>query len=53
LGYVSLSGFVGIAAASVLTAPLGARLAHTLSPKMLKRAFALMLFLIGVGMLFD
>ncbi len=53
LGYVSLSGFVGIASASVLTAPLGARLAHALPPKMLKRAFALMLFLIGLGMLLD
>lgn len=53
LGYVSLSGFIGIAAASVLTAPIGARLAHALSPKMLKRAFALMLFLIGLGMLLD
>jgi uncharacterized membrane protein YfcA len=53
LGYVSLTGFIGIAAASVLTAPLGARLAHTLPPKVLKRAFALMLFLIGAGMLLD
>ena len=53
LGYVNLAGFVGIAAASVLTAPLGARLAHTLPPKVLKRAFALMLFLIGTGMLLD
>ncbi|MES2489766.1 MAG: sulfite exporter TauE/SafE family protein [Pseudomonadota bacterium] len=53
LGYVSLAGFVGIASASVLTAPIGARLAHTLPPKALKRAFALMLFLIGLGMLLD
>jgi hypothetical protein len=51
LGYVSLTGFIGIASASVLTAPLGARLAHALSPKMLKRAFALMLFLVGLEML--
>lgn len=53
LGYVSLAGFVGIAAASVLTAPLGARLAHALPPQVLKRAFALMLFLIGLGMLLE
>jgi uncharacterized membrane protein YfcA len=51
IGYVSLAGFAGIAAASVLTAPLGARLAHTLPPKTLKRAFALMLCSIGLGML--
>ena len=53
IGYVSLGGFAGIAAASVLTAPLGARLAHTLPPKTLKRAFALMLFLIGLTMLLN
>lgn len=53
LGYVSLTGFIGIATASVLTAPLGAKLAHTLPPKLLKRAFALMLFLIGLGMLLE
>lgn len=51
LGYVSLSGFVGIAAASVLTAPVGARLAHTLPPAVLKRAFAAMLCVIGLTML--
>lgn len=51
LGYVSLAGFVGIASASVFTAPIGARLAHKLPPKVLKRAFALLLFSIGVGML--
>ena len=53
IGYVSLAGFAGIAVASVLTAPLGARLAHTLPPHVLKRAFALMLFLIGLTMLLD
>lgn len=51
IGYVSLTGFAGIAAASVLTAPLGAKLAHTLPPKALKRAFALLLFVIGLKML--
>ena len=51
LGYVSLSGFAGLAAASILTAPLGARLAHGLPPLVLKRAFALLLTGIGVHML--
>lgn len=51
IGYVSLSGFGGIAVASVLTAPLGARLAHRLPPKVLKRSFAILLFVIGLGML--
>lgn len=52
LGYVSLSAFGCIAVASVLTAPLGARLAHHLPPQKLKRAFAGLLLLIGLGMLF-
>ena len=51
IGYVSLSGFASLAVASVLTAPLGARLAHTMSPRLLKRAFALLLAVIGVRML--
>lgn len=51
LGYVSLAGFLGIGGASVLTAPYGAKLAHTLQPRLLKRVFALFLVLIGVRML--
>ena len=51
LGYVSGAGFLGIGAASVFTAPAGARLAHTLQPRLLKRVFALFLILIGVRML--
>jgi len=50
-GYVSLSGFGGLAVASVLAAPLGARLAHRLPPAVLKRLFALLLAVIGVKML--
>ena len=52
LGYVSLTGFAGIAIASVSVAPLGARLAHSLSPQLLKRCFAMLLFVIGVRMSF-
>lgn len=51
LGYVSLSAFVALAAASVLCAPLGVRLAHRLSPIKLKRAFALLLLVVGTRML--
>lgn len=51
LGYVSLSAFAALAIASVLTAPLGARLAHSLPPRVLKQAFAALLAAIGVGML--
>ncbi len=48
LGYIDLAAFAGIAVTSVLTAPLGAKLAHGISPKLLKRAFAI--FLAGVSL---
>lgn len=51
LGYVSVSAFAGLALASVLTAPLGARLAHHLPPRVLKRAFAGLLVVVGVSLL--
>ena len=51
VGYVALPAFAGIAVASVLVAPLGARLAHRLPPKQLKRGFALLLVVIGVLLL--
>ncbi len=51
LGYVYLPGLLGIVAASVLTAPLGARLAHTLPVQHLKRIFAVLLLLVGTRML--
>lgn len=51
IGYISLSAFAGIAIASTAAAPLGAKLAHTLPPLVLKRSFALLLALIGLKML--
>lgn len=51
LGYISLTGFASLAAASVLVAPLGARLAHALPPRKLQLAFAVLLTLIGLHML--
>ena len=39
LGFVSLLGFVCIAPATVLAAPLGARIAHAFSAKQLNMAF--------------
>jgi uncharacterized membrane protein YfcA len=44
LGFVYLPALVAIAAASVLTAPLGAKVAHSLDTRPLKRIFALLLF---------
>jgi uncharacterized membrane protein YfcA len=51
LGYVSIPGFVALALLTALTAPIGARLAHRLPQKTLKRAFAIFLALIAANML--
>ena len=48
LGYVYLPAAIGVAAASVLAAPWGTRLAHRLSGEALRRVFALFLLLVGL-----
>lgn len=50
-GYIHWPACLGIAAASVLTAPLGARLAHSLPTKTLKRCFSVFLVIAGVRIL--
>lgn len=52
LGYVYLPALASIAAASVLTAPLGARAAHALPIARLKRVFAITLYLLAAYMLY-
>lgn len=52
LGFVYLPALLVVSFASVLTAPLGARTAHRLPVKALKRVFALALFLLGGYMLY-
>jgi uncharacterized membrane protein YfcA len=52
LGYVNGLSLLGIVATSVLFAPLGAKLAHTLPADKLKKGFAVLLFLLAVRMLF-
>ncbi len=51
LGFVYLPALLGISVASVLFAPLGARLAHWLAPQILKRVFAFFLAALGIRML--
>jgi uncharacterized membrane protein YfcA len=51
VGYLYLPALLVIAAASVLLAPLGARAAHALPVKQLKRVFALMLYALAAYML--
>lgn len=53
LGYVYLPAFAGIALASMLTAPFGAYLAHRLPAPVLKKLFALLLYVVGIKMLWS
>ena len=50
IGYVYLPAAIGVALASILTAPLGARIAHAISGVALKRVFAVFMLLVGLGM---
>ncbi len=52
VGYVHLPAAIGVAIASVLAAPFGARLAHAISGPALKRIFAVFLVLVGAGVLY-
>lgn len=51
LGYIYLPGLIGIVAMSMLVAPYGARLAHRLPVKQLKRGFGVFLALLASKML--
>ncbi len=51
LGFLYLPALAVIALASVLTAPLGARVAHALNVRQLRRIFAVMLYLLAADML--
>lgn len=51
LGYIYFPALIGIVSASMLTAPLGARLAHRLPVVKLKRIFAVLLLIVGTKML--
>lgn len=51
VGYVYLPAAAAVAVASVLAAPVGMRLAHSLKGGTLKRVFALFLVVVAVGLL--
>jgi uncharacterized membrane protein YfcA len=51
VGYVHVPALLTIVAASVLSAPMGARAAHRWPVKKLKRAFAMLLYLLACYML--
>jgi uncharacterized membrane protein YfcA len=50
IGFVYLPALLGLVVASVLVAPIGARLAHRLPVAKLKRIFAILLYVIGAKM---
>lgn len=47
LGYVHIYAFLGISIASFMTAKLGVKVAHAISPARLKKYFAIEIFLVG------
>lgn len=51
LGFLYLPALAVIAAASMLSAPLGARVAHSLDVRQLRRLFAVMLYALAADML--
>jgi uncharacterized membrane protein YfcA len=51
-GFVYVPAFVGVVAASVLVAPLGAKLAHKLPVSQLKKIFAVLLYAMGTKLAF-
>lgn len=53
LGYLYLPALFPLVVCSMLTAPLGARIAHRLPVSRLKSAFAVLLICVGIKMLWD
>ncbi len=53
LGFVYLPALAGIAAASIVTAPVGAKLAHSMPVDKLKKIFAILLIVMGTKMLWS
>jgi len=51
IGYINLSAALSIVAASALTAPYGAKLAHKIPVVLLKRIFAVLLFFVAIKLL--
>lgn len=52
-GYVNLPGFAILAGLTTLTAPIGARLAHRLDRRRLRRLFAALLGVVGLNLLLE
>ncbi|ANF83073.1 hypothetical protein A3K93_02445 [Acinetobacter sp. NCu2D-2] len=53
IGYVHIYAFIGISLMSFFTAKLGAKVAHLLSPVMLKKCFATLLSVVGIYFIYQ
>jgi uncharacterized membrane protein YfcA len=53
LGYVYIPALIGLVAGAFVTVPFGARVAHSMPVTMLKRVFAIVLFLLAAKMLYS
>lgn len=51
IGYVYLPAAIGVAVTSIIAAPFGTRIAHTISGPALRRLFAVFLVLVGTSLL--
>jgi uncharacterized membrane protein YfcA len=51
IGHVNIAAFLVVIAMTTFTAPIGAKLAHSLNPKPLKRVFAVFLIFVAINML--
>jgi uncharacterized membrane protein YfcA len=52
IGFIYLPALLAVGSGSILTAPLGAKVAHSLDTSRLKRIFALLLFALAGYMLY-
>ena len=52
IGFVHIYAFLGISVMSFFTAKVGARVAHALSPQLLKKCFAVLLTIVGCFFLY-
>lgn len=52
-GFVHLYAFICVSTASFITARLGAKIAHKLPAKTLKKAFAVLLLIVGIRLIWD
>lgn len=52
IGFVHIYAFLGIASMSFFTAKVGAKVAHILSPELLKKCFSVLLFVVGLYFLY-